>query len=272
MTIVIGLLGIATLFSTPLQLQDARLASLAWRLQTANAALCPGQYVSGLTIHARSQYRDGGGLGDRVAVAAVAPGSAADRAGVEAGDVLLAVDGAATPVVARDAGYAPVGGTEAMLDKARQTLRIARKGIEKTVALSPDHGCQSWVQVVSGRKINAQADGRYVQINTATIDFIENDDELAIVAAHEMAHNILQHRAKHTPSKQAEYEADALSVSMVARAGYRIGAIMPFWTRFEKRTNAGLFADGTHPSSRNRLAALSRAIADFEASQAQKGR
>jgi beta-barrel assembly-enhancing protease len=245
-----------------LQAQDARVADVAWRLQTANAALCPGGRVNGIAVQARSQFAGDVELGDRPVVAAVASGSAAARAGLRAGDELLAVGGQATPVVAKRAGYAPVAATEEMIEGDAVKLQIRRGNVQQSIAFRPDAGCPSRVQIVPGRRINAQADGRFVQINAAMIDFVANDDELAAVVAHELAHNILKHREEKTPSRQAEYEPDRLSVALVSRAGFDTGAVIPFWTRFEKRTNAGIFADGTHPGAKKRLAALAAAIAE----------
>ena len=103
---------------TRLQAEDARIAAMSWRMQTANAALCPQSVpVSGLSIHALSQYRVSQqaaataqfALRDRVGVAAVAPGSAADRAGLKVGDTIYVVDGRETPTVGANAGYAGTG-------------------------------------------------------------------------------------------------------------------------------------------------------------------
>jgi beta-barrel assembly-enhancing protease len=256
-----------------LQREDARLETIAWRFQTGNSAACPGQHVTGFSVHARSQYpRDMQGqlpMLDRPVVAAVASGSAAARAGLRAGDVLLAIGGRPTPQVSADAGYKPVGDTEAMVDAAGATISlvIRREDVASTVSFTPDKGCASRVQVIPGRSINARADGRYVQINAGMLDFVRNDDELAAVVAHELAHNILKHQAKKTPSKQAEYEADRLSVALVARAGYSVDEVVPFWTRFEARTNAGIFADGTHPSAKKRIAALTATVDEFKSGQ-----
>ncbi len=266
---------------TRLQAEDARVAAMSWRMQTANAALCPQKVnLSGLSLQALSQYsvaqRQAAmaqlGLGQYVTIAAVVAGSAAAHAGLQAGDAIIDVNGAATPLVTAGAGYAPVGKVEAMLDfaLARPTvrLRILRGGEERTVIIAGDVGCPSRVQVVSGRTINAQADGDYVQIFSAMLDFAANDDALATIMAHELAHNILRHLALKTPSKQSEYEADSLGVWLMARAGYDVDAVIPFWTRFEKRTNAGIFSDGTHPSSKKRLAAVAAAVAAFKAQRA----
>ena len=267
---------------TRLQAEDARIAAMSWRMQTANAALCPQNGpVSGLSIHALSQYRVSQraaamtqfGLRDRVGVAAVAPGSAAARAGLKVSDMIYRVDGQETPMVGPNAGYAPVGQVEAMIDAALAAapaeLEIMRPGgVEERIELAGDPGCASRVQIIAGGAINAKADGQYVQINAAMLDFAANDDELAVIVAHELAHNILRHVARKTPSKQAEYAADRMGVWLMARAGYDVNTVVPFWTRFEKRTNAGIFADGSHPSPKKRIAAVAAAVEELKAQRA----
>ena len=261
--------------------EDARVAAIAWRLQTANAALCPVKAaVTGLSLHALSQYRRDQraaaaamfALGDRVGVAAIAPGSAADRAGLRAGDAIVAIDTIPAPRVTPGADYAPVAAVETALDNAQHNtsvrLDITRADAQLRILLIPDQGCASRVQIVGGTAINAQADGSYVQINSAMVDLLPSDDALAAVIAHELAHNILRHRELRTPSRQAEYEADRLSVWLLARSGYDVGAIIPLWSRLGKRAGAGIFSDGSHPSTRRRIAALSVAVAELKAQRA----
>jgi beta-barrel assembly-enhancing protease len=268
---------------TRLRDEDARVANIAWRLQTENAAICTNKAnLIGLSVQALSQYpksqRAGVkaqlGLNRHVAVAAIVPDSPAARAGLAVGDAVLAVNGNETPVVLDGDGYAPVSKVEDVLDLAMASptikLRVSRAGVARNVTLSGQSGCASRVQIIAGKSINAGADGQYVQINSRMLDFVQSDDELAVIVGHELAHNIRRHKALKTKSKQAEYEADALGAWLVARAGYDVNAILKFWTRFEDRTNAGIFADGTHPPKKKRLAAIAAVVADIEASQARR--
>jgi beta-barrel assembly-enhancing protease len=260
---------------TRLRDEDERVAAIAWRLQTANAAICTARAnLLGLSVQALSQYpkseqdaaRAQFGLDRHVAIAAIVPDGPGARAGLSAGDAILAINDVATPAVLADDGYAPVGQVEDMLETAMLRppvrLRVARAGTIRDVVLPGQSGCASRVQIIAGKSINAGADGRYVQINARMIEFVDSDDELAVIIAHELAHNIRRHVALKTNSKQAEYEADALGAWLVARAGYDVNAVLRFWTRFEDRTNAGIFADGTHPSKKKRLVAVAAVVAD----------
>ena len=83
---------------------DARIARIGLQLAEANAALCDQQMpATGLVVHSLGQYpaslhpalKAVLGFGAPLSVEAVIPGSAAARAGVRAGDGIVALDGTA---------------------------------------------------------------------------------------------------------------------------------------------------------------------------------
>ncbi len=266
--------------------QDVRVAAIGYRLARAGIGpaaqgFCDGQVsLPGLVVQDITQYgpadhdaaRRALGIGDGPTIVAVIPESAGAWAKLRPGDRIISVNGEAINAGVSRAPYARMAQFEAMMEKGQRlggaTIEFRRGNDDFSTYLNAEAGCPSWFQVVSRRPINAQADGRYVQIFSGMIDFAANDDELATIMAHELAHNILRHIAQQTPSKQAEYEADRLGVWLVARAGYDVDAVVPFWTRFEKRTNAGIFADGSHPSPKKRLAAVAKAVEELKAQRA----
>ena len=67
--------------------------------------------------------------------------------------------------------------------------------------------------------------------------------------------------------RATEIEADRLGVWLMARAGYDIGKVVPFWQRLARRTG-DLLSDGTHPGWRDRLARVADAVAAVRAQQA----
>jgi beta-barrel assembly-enhancing protease len=279
--------------------EDARVATVAWRLQTAGIGLCREEArLPGFTVHSLGQYAPEDrtrvaaayGIDARPAVLAVVPGSAAARAGLRAGDVIASIGNSQTAqTLPRSASYAATAAAEdaieAALSRGALTVTIRRGGDSRSITLAGDRGCASRVQIVPGTGLGGQADGRYVQLTGASVAFTGRDDWLAALMAHELAHNFLKHRARLDAEgvsrglfagvgksgarfRATEYEADRLSVWIAARAGYSLDQIVPFWTAWAKRRDVGPFGDGTHPGWRDRIARIAEAVALAKAQKA----
>jgi predicted Zn-dependent protease len=103
--------------------------------------------------------------------------------------------------------------------------------------------CASTFWVDRRAKKDAGADGDQVRVTSGLIDFLTEDDELAAVIAHELAHNQLGHPAQLDGLKkgraklvrETEIEADRLAVWLLANAGYDPQAAIRMWTRLGKR-------------------------------------
>jgi hypothetical protein len=253
---------------------DARLSAVAWRLQTANVALCrdavalPGFSIETLDqygIPERAEAAAEFGLNDLPQVSAVVPGSAAAQAGLLRGDVVVAVDGKPTPRgVAGRTSYARTGVVEATLAAALARPPVTLTLANRTVTFSGDRGCPSIVQLVPGGRLDAVADGHYVQISGVMYEFIQNDSELAFIVAHELAHNIVpeaRRAGNASAQRKAELAADRAAVAMMARAGFDTGALVPQMERL-RRTNRLSWLDGSHPRWSERLAAARTAVAE----------
>jgi membrane-associated protease RseP (regulator of RpoE activity) len=253
---------------------DARVAAVAWRLQTANVALCrdavalPGFSVETLDQYAATERAAATaefGLKDLPQVSAVVPGSAADKAGLRAGDGLLAVNGEPVPRgVTERPGYARTAGVEAALANALAHPPVTLTLTARTVTFSGDRGCASNVQLVPGRRLDAVADGHYVQISGLMYEFVGNDSELAFIVAHELAHNVVaeaQRAGSKSAQRKAELVADRAAIGMMARAGFETGAVAPLMERL-RRKNRLSWLDGSHPGWSVRLAAARAAVAE----------
>lgn len=268
---------------------DARVLQIGHRLATANLGVCPSAaMLPGFAVHDLSQY--GGeyrraaqvafGLGRGPGILAVAAGSGAARAGLRPDDVLVAIDGVAADGPAAGGKRAQFDTVERVLDRidravadGRAELRLLRGREELRVQMQPDRGCASRFQTLPSQEPDAKADGKYVQVTSAMVEYVRSDDELAAVLAHELAHNILRHRARLDAAgisrgllksfgrnarliRQTEAEADQLSVYLMDRAGYSPAAAATFWRRFGREHAGGIFASTTHPLWKKRVAAL----------------
>ena len=215
---------------------------------------------------------------DTAFVAAVAPGSPAAAAGLHTGAVIGSVDG--QPVARAEPGdpFARITLLETLFAALPPQARtIVGSDDARAVAVAPVPGCASDFRVNARAAAAGGADGRLVVVSTGLIDFAASDDELAAAIAHELAHNILRHRARLDAAgvdrglgkpfgrsarlfRQTEVEADRLSVWLLAGAGYDPAATIRFWTRFGQRKGAPLFQAGTHPRWRDRVASFEAEI------------
>ncbi len=275
---------------------DGRMAAIAYRLTTANAPLCRSLAPTpGWAIHSLGQYdpalrdqaRASFGFETPIAVEAVVPGSAAAKAGVRAGDSIVSVDG--RPIdsgapgkdassAARDAAVEQIAGLPADRPLA---VELMREGRTRTVTIPASPGCRSAFEVLLGPGMTASADGRIVQIG---VRFFEryNDDEVAVVVAHELSHNILRHAARLEAAgvkrgllsevgrngrlfRLTEDQADLLGAYLLRNAGYDPQIAVRFWREHGGDVDGGLFRSRTHPSSSARAKALEAAIATMPA-------
>lgn len=110
--------------------KDLRIASIAYRLQTAAIDLCPARTrLPGLIVQDASQYRADlrpamamlYKLEDRPAVTGVVPDSAGDRASIRVGDAILAVNGQSLG----DASAPPARRTSDRFDSIADSLDTA---------------------------------------------------------------------------------------------------------------------------------------------------
>jgi len=285
-----------------LQALDTRVAHVFHALVTANVELCsePGR-SAGWALHAANQYGSalrpvaiaGGDLeGDLPGIVSVAPGGAAERAGLLAGDLIVSVDGRALSVGERDAreSYAGVAGNLAILNGALAAgsevrLGIRRDGVVVPARLTGDPACPYTVHVDVSDELNARADGAAVFISSALATFATTDDELALILAHELAHNILKHRERfdrEAPARRvfgnlavapsslaaAERDADRWGLYLMARAGFDEQVAAPFWRRFGAANWRVRWAQWGHPAAETRARQLEGVGAEIDAARA----
>lgn len=249
---------------------DLRVARVAYRLAIAGAPLCREKFpLTGLLFHHLAEYlppdrktmialyRLDRGPG----VLAVLTGSPAARAGLAAGDVLLAVNG--TPFATgaaiaaerdRKAWRRKAEASELMLDAALAEgparLKVLREGRELELQLDSLPACLGRIRLARSTQVNAFAQGKTVVMTTAMLDFVRNDDELAVVLGHELSHDILHHPTvtdeKGLPDEgllhalgvkpssmwRREEEADRFGLRLMAAAGFDLDSAIPFWRRF----------------------------------------
>jgi hypothetical protein len=187
--------------------ERARVAGVAQRLFVANADLCPEATRSiGLRVETvedfappfRKAASSAMGFTGAPQVDWIDAAGPAAEAGLKSGDLLVAVDDDALPENA-----AAAKAIQERLAKnaapADVHLKIRREGQVQVVVVHPVKACNYAVTLADVDQINAAADGRSIVIDRGLLRFVKSDDELALVMAHELAHDTEKHiRAKTT--------------------------------------------------------------------------
>lgn len=259
---------------------DYRVATIGYRIATAAPSLCPRQGpVSGLQFHHLSDYEAADrpgmiaqGLDRGPGVLAVVAGSPADLAGLRAGDVLLAVNGTPFPspaaiLAGKDSRTRRAGSdaSESMLQDqlalGPAEMRVLRGRETLSLTLTPRTGCLFRIRLAYTSQQRAVAASPYVLITSSLVGLTRNDDELAFLIAHELAHVVLDHgaqlKARGVPRngsargfgkngefvRRTEDEADQLGGRLMMAAGFdlprgvlilpRMGSVITFFGLFQ---------------------------------------
>ncbi len=274
---------------------DQRIANIAHRLAMSVLPYCSRPApLPGFTVHHLSQYsgnyRDAAvrvfGLEKGPRVLALVKGGPADIAGLKRNDLILELDGQKLMPAGQAGDPASAGSSEAIAriqDRIAQGFRagfadilLERDGRRLALRVGAQPGCASAVHLEPSGKLNARADGENVVITTAISMIVNDDDELAAVLAHELAHNLLEHKSRldtvgwaRACHRRAEVEADRLGVHLLDGAGYDPEAAIRFWKHFGPRKQT-LFSGSEHPSWRRRVEILGEEIARLHAAKADR--
>jgi len=278
-----------------LQRDDQRVADTAWRIASRNTDTCAEIWASlGVSLHHESQYEPAYREAAQAAfgldspypsILTVAEGSPASAAGLKPNDTLRAVNGAdladkgrgQTSAASYDAVSAAMVALEALPEHRVAVLSIARGGQRLEVSVTPQNVCRSRVELAPGDAINANANGLVAQISGRLVDWVESDDELALVIAHEMAHNLLDHPKRLNEKsalsgfatslglsggaqRQMELEADRVGIVMAAGAGYNYKIAPDFWAKLNSNSPLASFLATTHPTTRARSENAQRVV------------
>jgi membrane-associated protease RseP (regulator of RpoE activity) len=298
-------------------IQDsAKITNIAAKIRLAGTNICESQtsLMLGLkywNIHdflpeneniARNKYQLGAGL----KVLNVASESPAEKAGFKVGDELLAINDL---IIA--------GGKNAKKDFAKQldefkktlkplTIKVWREGEEKLLSVTPVKACKSDIELIFDNSVNAYADGTNIYIAKGMMNFVQNEEEIALVISHELAHNVMNHiDAKKTNaglgmaigllldigaavagvntqggftdaggrlggqafSVDFENEADYVGIYFMANANYKIDNVALFWRRMAQENPNAITLSSTHPSTSARFVSIEKTIAEIKQKQ-----
>lgn len=286
-----------------------KLADLSWPILVNNLEMCNNfvGYRTGLWLSRQSSIltslswvSDGEQtIGKDPVVWGVAADSPAALAGIEVGDRILAIDSKSIKSSA-DARRLLAKSTKAFSAEHTDSIQflIQRDDDRKRIEVKPVLACRSEISLAGGTRINAYATGKHIKIFNGIFTFVETDEELQYVIAHELAHNISSHavyaRARGAVgvvldlfalrwrvwtnggisrlsirafTKPYEVEADYLALYLLANAGIDSTGVENLWRRLATEDISRIGWILTHPSTPERFIQLRKTREEIEEKQ-----
>lgn len=282
--------------------EQIRLNNVRWRIATKGKAVCREDV--GPLLGLQSMTRPKGQMGDILAarfgitekptIVHVVPGSPAELAGIRKGDILKSINGIeiTSPQSLEDVN-------EKWTQGSPFSVSLERNASPVTVTAMPEMGCKYPVGLSPQQIINAFADGKRVMIARGMMNFAKDDNELALVVSHEIAHNSMKHIdakkqnmglgfladlaaillskgqvsntnfagiAASAYSQEFEAEADYVGLYLMANAGLPIDDAPRFWRRMAAAhpQNIKTNHSASHPSTSYRMVALEETVKEIQ--------
>ncbi len=232
----------------------------------------------------------------RLAVQHVAPRSPAARAGIHSGDFIVAINGTDIP----HGDKARKTADEALRQGGyRQAdILLERNGSLINASVQPVTACNYPVVLDSeSNDINAFTDGKRILLSKGILHFAENNNEVALVIAHELGHLAMHHIDKQRENAMVgtigglaidsllaaagvnsggqvgqlgqelgarrfsiafEQEADYVGMYFMERAGYNSSFVADFWRRAAAEMPKSVSMGADHPTTPERFLAIER--------------
>jgi len=289
--------------------KEMRVLNVAYPLLEAGASLCEGDTMHdyGFVVYDPTVYVVGNREASKRELILkkglrplyIVKGYPAARIGLSTEDTIIAVND--TTLTGMTLAEAEKTIKPMIKDGAPVTLTIERRGKQRTRRLESIELCDYPPKILRKAELNAYADGDNIYITSGMLNFTESDQELGVVLAHEIAHNVQEHISQRRGgailgtiadiliagttgvstgglfgqvgalaySQTYEKEADYLGLYLMARADMEIDGAERFWRRMAVATPesiGGHFAS-THPSAPERFLILEKTIKEIRAKQ-----
>lgn len=282
-----------------------RLSDLSTPLLIGNADLCDTKtrYVIALKTANIEDYRGRKRdamqavyeLDDRIQVVLVGREGPAHIAGLREGDIILAVNDIETPRGMSASKFFKLHVAPLVEEGKPIKFTLLRKAQRIIALVQPVLACDYPVRLMVTSVVNAYANGSSIVVNSGLLSNFPDDEEVGVVVAHELAHNIMGHIEKKTlelwsytylakvlnsstssnagsvyanfsylqGSVDYEYEADYVGLYLAARAGLEIDNAPNFLRRLAMDSPGSINRDTTHPQYAARFVAQESAIAEI---------
>lgn len=206
------------------------------------------------------------------------------------------------------------GGKPVMANLSTQEITSRMQNVANRIGPAGQQVCQQMYgnkqnctfkfQLAKEGPVNAYADGTNIVVTPAMVAFASSEQELAMVVAHEYAHNVLKHPqatgvnaagggiagtlidalansqgydtggtfgkmgqqyGQFRYSVDFEKEADYVGMYILDRAGYDVSNSPDFWRRMSALNPDGIYGGKSHPGNAERYVAMNQTTAEIAA-------
>ena len=292
--------------------RQERIYRIAAPLIIKNAVLCRTQARPLLGFTAKNQYsyppelsvaaRQSLGLDERLQVMQILDGSGAMRAGLKRGDILQTIQDITIPTGPQAEPEAARMLSPILKNLTEINITVIRQNQPITVNVPLTLACAFAIDVGNTQNVNAYADGRRILLTRGLLDWLSTDEDVAVIIAREIAHNVLQHAKqlqqmatlsividnlllfkpdqvaanssngiKITPEKM-DQDADRLALFMLARAGYDLASFTRVMQKLAQIPNASQANTypALHPWTEGRQSVIQSTMKEIRQKQSAK--
>ena len=267
-----------------------KLNNIAWPILSSSLDFCKDDITNSIGIEVISlneidkSYKNAAskkiGLTDEPQILYIIKSSPAELAGLNKKDKIIEISSSEYTWKGDDI----VQNTrKRIFGKDKIKITIERNNEIQIFEVEPVKICNHRIILRQDNSLNAFADGKNIYITQGMLRFIDEDKELQMVIAHELAHNIEGHIEKKTNnyllgtivdlaaagagvntrgtfgslgaqmySQDFEREADYVGMYILANSGIEREGVANFWRRMSVENPRSISYASTHPSSSER--------------------
>ena len=177
--------------------QMSLVKSIGYRINSLNADICnKTDFNSGITyanenvigLKIAKFFPSKLNLGPKVSIINIVKNSPADKAGLTVGDVILELEGFTFPE-GKNALKKISKHFKDFEEKEIKKIKIDRNGEILQFDINQSKICNYPIIFTQDKIVNAYADGKSIIMTQGMVDYAKDDNEIALVIAHELAHN-----------------------------------------------------------------------------------
>ena len=177
--------------------QMSLVKSIGYRINSLNADICnKTDFNSGITyanenvigLKIAKFFPSKLNLGPKVSIINIVKNSPADKAGLTVGDIILELEGFTFPE-GKNALKKISKHFKDFEEKEIKKIKIDRNGEILKFDINQSKICNYPIIFTQDKIVNAYADGKSIIMTQGMVDYAKDDNEIALVIAHELAHN-----------------------------------------------------------------------------------